>query len=442
MTDDKFINIKYRSQVEWTERVKFKSYKLGIAYIFVMLIMLIFINPAYATSHTFQDFLFDACRNAQPGSDFDIRCNVDSNQGDLSGDSEDSLNPTQSLSNLSSALAETRARIKSLQIKMKQQREKNKASMSASEDQQSAMETFQMEGFSVLLNGENGKLTHQLTPLERGYDTDTVKIQGGVDFRLTDDWIIGAIVSIENYKTLFDADGAGRNFLPGNSEGSSDGDSVAVNILTTKNIDQSFYLDALLSYSWIDYSFSRVGLFQESSRTTPTIEVNTTANTSGKQLALALGAGWDHSSGAHNYQVFSRVSFQYSQIDGYAEKGGAGFAMRINDKSANETVLTLGLKYAYTINNSFGVLVPQLFVEYENLLKSDVQTTTSSFVSDNNQTQFSVQGDKIDRKYGRMGASMVSVLPNGWTFFLSASKVFAKDLIEQSRFNAGLRKEF
>lgn len=395
-----------------------------------------------AANDDFQDFLFRACLNAQPGSAFDVRCNQESEGGDLSGDSEDSLNPTQSLSNVTNALAETRARIKLLQEKLKEQREKNKSSIQQSDEGDSAMETFQMEGFSVLLNAESGDLERELTERERGYETDSVKFQLGGDYRLKDDWIVGAVLSIEQYDTDFDADEEGRNFFPGSTEGDSEADTVSLSFFTTKNYGQSFYIDALLSYSWSDYDFGRIGLFQESSRTLPTVDVITTASSSGEQFLLGIGAGWDHSSGPHNYQFYGRLNYSESEIDSYTENGGAGFAMRVDAQDSDETILTVGLRYAYHIGTSFGVVIPQLFAEYENLLDTDQQTTTSRFLEDTSNTPFTVTGDELDDTYGRYGASIQFVLPEGWTAFASVATVSGWDLYDQTQFNVGVRVEF
>jgi len=395
-----------------------------------------------AASDEFQNFLFLACNSAVNGSEFDKRCNVDSENGDLSGDSEDSLNPTQSLSNMANALAQTRSRIKALQEKMKQQRDKNKSHMDQAKNNQSVMDSFQLEGMSFLLGGESGDLDHELTNFERGYNTDSVKAQGGIDYRLADDWLVGGMLSFENYDTQFDEDLPGRNFAPGNTEGNSTSDTISFNIFTTKNITESFYLDALMSYSWTDYEFSRVALFQESSRTIPTLDVVTSADSSGKQFVLGLGVGWDYFSGENNYQVYGRVNYQKSKIDGYSESGGAGFAMHVNDKSVNETLFTLGLKYSYAINTHIAVVVPQVFVEYENLFDADIQTTTSRFISDTGKNEFTVLGDAVDQHYGRAGISLVSVFPDGWTIFVTVDEMFDKDFVDQTQFNAGLRLEF
>ncbi|SFC75329.1 autotransporter outer membrane beta-barrel domain-containing protein [Pseudoalteromonas denitrificans] len=412
-----------------------------MAFMFIGFSSMYFI-PVQAASPEFQDFLFVACNTAQTGSDLDKRCNVDSQNGDLSGDSEDSLNPTQSLSNMANALAQTRSRIKALQEKMKQQRDKNKTSMKQAQHSQSTMDRFQLAGISLLFGGGNSDLEHELTELERGYNTDSIKFQAGVDYRLADDWIVGSMLSFENDDTKFDADLAGRNFDPGNTEGESSADTISLNLFTTKNINESFYFDALISYSWSDYNFSRVALFQESTRTIPTLDVVTDADSSGKQLALGLGIGWDYSISGHNYQAYSRINYQKSKIDAYSETGGSGFAMQVAGKKENETLLTLGLKYSYAINTSSAVIVPQIFAEYENLLESKKQSTQSRFISDTSGAEFTVLGDEIDKQYGRAGIGLVAVLPNGWTIFASIDEEFNKNLIEQMQFNAGLRLEF
>lgn len=400
----------------------------------------LFSANSFAASPEFQSFLSRACENALPGSDFYQRCFVDSVNGDLSTDSEDSLNPTQSLSNATNALAETKARIKALQDKLKDQREKNKESMEKA--QRGVNETFQMAGFSILINAENAELDHTLTPLERGYNTDSKKFQAGADYRLYDNWIIGGVISIESYDTLFDADTEGRNFFPGNSEGSSKADSLGISVFTTKNLTDSWYVDALLAYSRTDYDFSRIGLFQESSRTIPTLDVETTASTSGKQLAAGMGIGWDNTSGSHNWQWYARLNYQKSTVDSYDESGGAGFAMKINENSASELSAVSGVKYAYTVNSSLAVWLPQLYVEYEKLLNTDTPTTTSSFLADTQQTEFTVFGDEIDTAYGRAGASLVAVFPHGWTAFVSYSEEFSRNYFDQRQMNLGVRIEF
>jgi hypothetical protein len=115
--------------------------------------------------------------------------------------------------------------------------------------------------------------------------------------------------------------------------------------------------------------------------------------------------------------------------------------MAINNKNEEETVATLGMKFARSINTSFGILVPQIFVEYENALESESNNSTSSFVADANGTQFSITGDDPDDSYVRGGFSVLAGMPNGWSCFVSFNKVYSQRHIEEERYTAGLRIE-
>ena len=408
----------------------------------VVIILLACTSPGltFAANTAFQDFLSNTCNSANPGSDFDTRCNVDSVNGDLSGDSEDSLNPTQSLANGANAIAETRARIKALHAKMKEERDKA-TDEAGDEVPDDIKKVFRVSGVSLLINGENGSLDKDATLLERGYDTDNTRIQLGFDYRVNNNWIIGALIGFDSYDTTYDADAPGRNFAPGDSEGDSEADSISISLFTSTSFAKGFYFDALASYTRSDYTFKRIGLFQETTRTLPTIAVNTSAETNGNQSAFGIGLGWDKSFGSNTIQLYSRVSHTESSIDTYTEEGGAGFAMRIENADTRETVGSYGFKFSHSINTSFGILVPQLFVEYENAINSDANNSLSSFIEDTTNSQFRSSGDDPDDAYTRVGLSILGGFPNRWTAFIGVNKVYAQDNIDELRITAGIRLE-
>lgn len=392
---------------------------------------------AHAANQDFQDFLTNACRGAQPGTDLFVRCNVDSVDGDLSGDSEDSLNPTQSLANGTNAVAETRARIQALREKLKEQSEGPQGV-----EETDVKDTFQMSGFSLILNGEDGSIDRDVTSAERGYETDSTRVQVGFDYRISDNWLWGAIVGIEQYDTVYDPDQPGTNFDPGPSEGDTERDGVSVSLFTSSIIGENGYVDAILSWSSSDYTFRRVAVFQESSRTLPTREIRTTADTSGEELAFSAGMGLDRHWEATSLQLYTRINYQNSSIDPYTESGGNGFAMNIRTDDTTEVVGTLGLKLSRSMNTSRGVLVPQLLLEYENRIDADRQVSTQSFVEDTTGTEFRVVGDAVDKSYGRAGLSLLGGFPNGFTCFVGVDRIYGKDFIDELRITGGLRLEF
>ncbi len=406
----------------------------------VLLTLFLSTSNSFAASPDFQDFLFGACTTADPNSDFNTRCNIDSVGGDLSGDSEDSLVPTQSLANGTNALAETRSRIKALRAKMQEER----GEPGETEDSASSTDiktTFGTSGISLLFNATDGNLERLKTDLERGYETTSTKIQLGLDYRINDDWMLGALLGWDRYDTRYDGAAPGRNFIPGDSEGSSNADNFNFSVFTTVVITDNVYVDALASYSSSNYTFRRIGLFQESTRSTPTIDVITAANTDGNQLALSIGTGWDKSYGANLIQIYGRLGRFSSSVDPYSETGGAGFAMSIENKDSSETIATAGFKFSRSINTSFGVLVPQIYAEYENALDSEVSRSLSSFVADASGTRFETLGDTPDETSARLGVAILGSFPDGWTGFISVNKLSGNDYREELRITAGIRVE-
>jgi len=395
--------------------------------------------PGQAAAPDFQEFLFTACSSA--GGDLARRC-AESVNGDLSGDSEDSLNPTQSLSFNAMATDETRARINALQEKLRQRRDEQTPGNS-SEDDQSAMSVFQLSGISGLLQGESSHLDRGDSENERGYETDTFKLQLGVDYRLTDNWLVGAMISIEESETSFDGDEAGVNFEPDSSEGGSDSDGYSITFFSSKIITDTVYIEGLASYGISDYAFERTGVFQESTRN-PSFNrsVNTSASTEGNQFALSAGLGAEHPLGRFDLSYYINLDYQKSSIDAYSENGGEGFAMAVGDVSSEHTIGTLGARLSRPFNASGGVWVPKIFVELEQVLDDDRVQTSSQFLDDESGAAFRLSGDTLDKARWRAGFSLLTVRPNGWMGFISYSAVQGDTLKDEQSIHAGLRIEF
>jgi outer membrane autotransporter protein len=401
----------------------------------VLGVSLVLPQTATAANAQFQGFLFEACRDAR--GDLARRCD-ESFGGDLSGDSEDSLNPTQTLANSTTALAETRARIQALTDKLQKHRANQKTGES-----KDTMEVFRMRGLSVLLLAESSRLERDANELERGYDSDGSQLQVGFDYRITDAWSVGAIVGAHRLETDFDADSAGRNFDPGNSEGDIESDSVSLNLFTSVQLTEKLYAEALLSYSWSDYDLERIGIFQESTRDlTFNQAVVARASTDGNQMGASLGLGYNHYQGSYAFNLYGRVDYFRSEIDAYTEEGGVGFALRVDDDESDNGIANLGIKIARNINTDHGVWVPQIYAEAEHRFTADRAATRSSLVEDNSNTLLNLSGDDKDKSLWRAGFDLVLVRPNGWSGFLRISRTLGLEDVDQTQFNFGLRMEF
>ncbi len=406
--------------------------------------------PANSAKFEFQQFVFQAC-NAAIG-DLQTRCDDSNNssddsgnvarRGNLSGDSEDSLIPTQSLTNTTNALAQTRARIKAL---MEKARERANAEQTGILDEatgtRAITQAFQQTGYSLLLQAEYGDLERDESFLERGYETESYLFKIGADYRVTDDFLVGALIGYDRYDQTFNADLPGVNFVPQANEGDSEVSNLSLNLFATKNFADTGYLEAQLSYIYSDYEFNRSVVFQESTRTKPLVDVNTDADTNGHQWALSFGGGLENPMGPWTAGLYGRADLQKVVIDSYSESGGNGFAMSFDKESNTEVSGTLGVRISRAMNQGFGVLVPQAYIEHVHAFKADARTTVSSLIEDTAGTRFSVTGDDPDENYQNAGVSLMAILPDGVNAFIGYSTQLNNRYVDYYRINAGLRVE-
>ena len=402
--------------------------------------------PAAAQNAAFQQFLLNVCTAGQAG-DLENRCqtpaDAGANRGQVAGDSQDSLNPTQSLGNVANALAETRARLKALEEHMGARRDEMRDAPAAPPAGRAATESFDMTGWSLLVQGRGAWTERTPSSRERGFEADSAGLQVGADYRVTDHWLVGALVGYDRRQSAFDQDAPGSLFTPPSNDGDSDGDSYSLSLFTTRNFGEHWYADGIATVTRSSYRFRRQAVFLQSNRAfQPQLAVNTAGDTDGYQYALGLGAGYQGNLGAFGYNAYARLDHEYAQIDGYTESGGNGLAMRFAETSNRQTLATAGLGLSYAISTGFGVVLPQLFGEYVNGLDVAASTSRSSYVADGSGANLTVTGDEPDGDYGRLGASVVLVLPNGWMPFLAYDQDVGRAYVDERRLAGGLRLEF
>ena len=63
-------------------------------------------------------------------------------------------------------------------------------------------------------------------------------------------------------------------------------------------------------------------------------------------------------------------------------------------------------------------------------------------MQDATSTRFSVTGDEPDGDFGRLGFSLLAVLPNGWLPFVAYEQDVGRAYFDEIRLTAGLRAEF
>lgn len=387
---------------------------------------------SHAVNATFQNFFFDACTN--PTAALAARCGeTNSGLGDLSGDSESSLNPSQTLGVHSGARANA-------ELRQAQARTSNDGS-----------------GFSINLPVSEGPISlllsaqHQSSELDRqvdadalrGYDSDGVSIQLGLDYRVNDALIVGALFHWDNSELEYIADNSGNNFNPTGRAGKVQQDGIGGSIFLSQALGERSYLDLAAGYLSNEYDITRRSLFQESNRVVATTAVVTDGNTDGQEVWASAAWGISFQRSAWSYGPYVSLNYSDLELDRYAENdlSNSGLAMNVAGVNTKSLRGVLGWHTGVSISGDGYVLMPQLRLEYLHEFEDDPTTASISYQQDANNTNFILTGDSVDASQIDISLGAALQWRNGWNSFLEVRSTFGRNDYEAFAVVAGLRVE-
>ena len=398
-------------------------------------------QSAFAANAVFQNFFFDACVN--PVGELATRCGeTPGGTGDLSGNSESSLNPSQALSSQAAAMGRAREKTKKASNAVAQIRD-----MDADKQQAGLAEAggLAIGPFSLLLNGRYTWFDQDRDrdDRERGYDGDIWGAELGFDYRVSDQTVVGGFLGYENTDADYDKDEAGVNFTPQSDSGTIDGDSYSITLFGSHNFSEQLFVEGSAGYSYTDYTFERNVVFQESTRTVAQTNVRAKGDTDGHQYWGSAGIGYDFYRDALTVTPYARATYVRSTIDNYTEKDptNSGLQMRVNVDSRTSVTTDLGVSASYAKSTGWGVLVPHVRAEWEHEFEDDAQDTSSFYQLDANRNLYDLEGESPDTDYFNLGAGVSAIFPNGWMGFVDYEGLVGYEELSKHRLTVGLRVE-
>lgn len=386
---------------------------------------IIFISAAASAQNpVYQDFFFDVC-GGNPTGLLLVRCNeTDAGLGNISGDSEASLNPSQSLSSQNTALDQGQT----------------KNTGGSIEDNKEAGR------LSLLFNAKSISFELERTPgtnSERQFNGDASGFDIGFDYQTSESCVVGAFLSYEALEQDFVRLEPAGFFTPQSQAGGTDIDTIGFTFFASKYFNDTWFIEGSLGYKLNEFEFVRSVVFQESNRVLPQVNVNTLGEADGDQTFGSIGISADTSNGAFRFTPHLRFSMLNSSVDTFTEQdvsnSGLNMLVEIGDRSS--LTANLGFNASYVIGTSWGVLAPQLRLEYENEFDQDAQEITTSFVLDADNNQLTLLGDEPDETYYNLGLSVVAVFSNGFVGFLDYESVLEYDELDRDRLTLGFRIE-
>lgn len=294
----------------------------------------------------------------------------------------------------------------------------------ASSDKESPFDRF-----GVFVNGNFSVGDKNRTNQELGFDFDSQGVTAGIDYRLTDNFVLGTAFGYNGTNSGFDQSRGGINI-----------DGYNFSLYSTYYV-KDFYLDGMLTGGWNAYDTRRQISFG-------TINQTGQGNTRGNEYAANLSAGYDFHYKSFTSGPYGRVSYQNNQIDSYQEKStvpaspGFGSLLSIGNQSAQSTRTALGGQLSYALSTKHGVFTPTARAEWLHEYNNGSRLINARFINDPTNTTFSISSNNPDRNFFNLGSGLSATLAHGASAFLFYEAMVGNNNITQHSISAGIRSEF
>ena len=278
---------------------------------------------------------------------------------------------------------------------------------------------------------------------EPGFDYDGTGITLGADYRLSNDFVVGAVVGYDKTKAEIDLD-----------RGNVDLDGYGVSLFGSYAMGD-FYFDLIGTYAKKDYETVRRVNYTITSQVNPgtmtTVDQTFEAETDANDWAFSFGTGYDYIRGGLTVSPQVRLNYYNSKIDEYTEtlananaNPGYGAGLNVDDQNITSFTSNVGGQVAYAVKTEFGVVSPHFRAEWVHEFKNDDRTLTASYINGSQTTGNSIiiPGDEQDKNYFTLGAGLSAVFSRGIMAFLDYSTILGLEDISSHVFTGGIRVEF
>lgn len=294
------------------------------------------------------------------------------------------------------------------------------------------------------INGNLRRGTQDTTDDETGFNFTSNGVTAGVDYRLTDNVVLGLAVGHANGNTQF-TDGSGR--LDSRSNTGS---------LYATYYNDAWYVDAIGTFGHISYSADRTTLFSISPTTVPMptncvagqCTIDTEGSTTARQLAFGASAGYSFHRGGLEFGPDVALDYTHLAVNGYTETDGnlSGMALAFGEQAGDSLLLKGGGHASYAISTPIAIILPQVSARYIHEFKNDQRSLEVHYINDpsvNTTTgpvsTFAVYTDRPDRGYFDWTTGITGQFAFGIAAFINYSALAGESNIQTHEFSFGVR---
>ncbi len=250
-------------------------------------------------------------------------------------------------------------------------------------------------------------------------DLTTNSLNIGMDYQLTERWMMGVMLS-----------GADDKQDPTNNFSYRTRGWMATAFTGVKIADNG-WINGDVHYGSMNYDD-----INRSMKLGPTTRTES-GETNGKQIGGRVTAGWDFPIlPVLKTGPVAQYSWDYSNIDGYEEKDNNSTSMRFGDQTSHSQIGALG----WRLNAELGIVNPYAQVTYDRQFGDDTYTATGAIKS--TRTRFSRTTGEQDNDWVDMTLGANVQITDNIAAFAAVSQTTGLDSGEQTSYNAGISARF
>lgn len=298
--------------------------------------------------------------------------------------------------------------------------------------------------WSGFLNYTQGSGTKAPTGLEDAFDVDSGEITGGVDYRVDNNWVVGAIIGYTDQELEFDRS---KSIVEGGI--TSDGFSVVPFMLFQ---DDSFYLSFSAGYQALSFDTERSVDYAY-------VDINTknVSSTDSATLSFSSELGYTIQKGIFSVEPFYKNNYANTRIDAFTERdlSDSAFNLAVDEQRFSALSHSLGLKAQLTFSTGFGVIVPYASYQANNERHTGNTAIAARFANaGSSDATFLMGTDENDENYGVFSTGISSVIrgsrqttadsaaSGGIQVFASYKKITELENYDFDSYALGIRYEF
>ena len=232
----------------------------------------------------------------------------------------------------------------------------------------------------------------------------TQGLSAGVDYRLSDGFVIGAALGYLRSDNDID-----------NDQGTVDIEGTSLSLYLTW-YREKFYVDSVISYGTNSYDIERiVELPQALAGQTRFVAQG---DPDSDQLGIHVSVGYDTVVGkALNLGGFVRGSYVDAQVDAYTETGALFFDLAYQSQDIESLLGEVGVEMSYPFSFSWGVAQPLVRVAWLHEFEDDIQVIRARLIRDPFARNFELESERPDTDYLNVALGVSFTLPKSWAAF-------------------------